>query len=174
MGLNGRRCIARAGTPGAAALQAARWVPPRRGPFFTRESCYWLEASSSSPTTCSTSAARTVSSIDASFTKPACNPSSSRSDIESRSTPGVASVGRTLCSQRSRISAARGSETARSRKPLSISASEGGSPLRRVARGSRAPRDARARGGTGGRVTRPFWLNHEVEAVGSDHPYARV
>src|SRR4029450_2489523 len=38
------------------------------------------------------------------------------------------------------ISAARGSETARSRKPRSISASEGGSPLRRVARPStRAP-----------------------------------
>jgi hypothetical protein len=36
--------------------------------------------------------------------------------------------------QRSRISAARGSETARSRKPRSISASLGGSRLRRVAR----------------------------------------
>jgi hypothetical protein len=52
----------------------------------------------------------------------------------SRSTPGVASGERTLCSHLSRISAARGSETARSRRPRSISASEGGSRSRRFAR----------------------------------------
>jgi hypothetical protein len=56
------------------------------------------------------------------------------SDMASRSTPGVASGERTLCSHLSRISAARGSETARSLRPRSISASEGGSRLPRVAR----------------------------------------
>ena len=100
--------------------------------FFTRED-YELEARSS-PSTCSTSAARTGSSNDASPTKPACKRSSCASDIESRSTPGVTSGGRTLCNHLRRISAARGSETARSRKPLSISASVGGSLLRRDAR----------------------------------------
>jgi hypothetical protein len=45
------------------------------------------------------------------------------------------SSARGRCGQRRRISAARGSETARSRKPRSISASLGGSRLRRVARG---------------------------------------
>ena len=54
--------------------------------LFTREG-YELESSSSSAGTCSTSPARTVSSIDASRTKPECNRSSSRSDIESRATP---------------------------------------------------------------------------------------
>ena len=71
-----------------------------------------------------------------------CKRSSCASDMASRSTPGVASGGRTLCSQRRRISAARGSETARSRKPRSISASEGGSLLLRVARDSRNPHAA--------------------------------
>jgi hypothetical protein len=107
----------------------------------TRED-YELEASSSPASTCSTSAARTVSSIDASRTKPACKRSSCASDMASRSTPGVASRGRTLCSQRSRISAARGSETARSRKPSSICESEGGSRFPRVARLSRLNRAA--------------------------------
>jgi len=41
--------------------------------LFTRQSCHSLDLDSSSPaSTCSTSAVRTVSSIDASFTKPAC------------------------------------------------------------------------------------------------------
>jgi hypothetical protein len=55
---------------------------------------------------------------------------------------------RGLCSQRSRISAPRGSLTALSRKPLSISASEGGVRSRRVA-GGRPPREpeCQARGG---------------------------
>ena len=83
---------------------------------------------------CSTSAARTVSSIDASLTNPACKRSSCASDMASRSTPGVASGERTLCSHLSRISAARGSETALSLRPRSISASEGGSRSRRLAR----------------------------------------
>ena len=69
-------------------------------------------------------------------TKPACKRSSCVSDMPSRSTPGVASGGRALCNQRRRISAARGSDTARSRKPRSMSASEGGSLLLRVARGA--------------------------------------
>jgi hypothetical protein len=74
------------------------------------------------------------SSSEASFTKPACKRSSCVSDMASRSTPGVASGGRTLCSHRRRISAARGSVTAFSRKPRSISASLGASRVRRVAR----------------------------------------
>jgi hypothetical protein len=44
------------------------------------------------------------------------------------------------CNQRSRISAARGSETARARKPRSMSSSEGGLRSRRVARGGRGSR----------------------------------
>jgi hypothetical protein len=104
-----------------------------------------LGTGSSPASTCSTSAARTVSSIDASFTKPACKRSSCASDMASRSTPGGLPW-RGLCSQRKRISAARGSVTAFSRKPRSISASVGGSLVRRVARpGFRArARDAGA------------------------------
>ena len=57
------------------------------------------------------SAAMTVSSIDANFTKPAYKRSSCASDMASRSTPGVASGGRAL-EPTKRILAARGSETA--------------------------------------------------------------
>jgi hypothetical protein len=100
---------------------------------------YELETGSSPASTCSTSAARTGSSNDASFTNPACNRSSCTSGMASRATPGVTSGGR-LCNRRSRISAARGSETARARKPRSISASEGGSRSLRL-RGSRRVRN---------------------------------
>jgi hypothetical protein len=78
----------------------------------------------------------------ASFNRPAYNRSSSRSDIESRSTPPTRSSVRGRCSQRSRISAARGSETARSRSPCSISASLGGSRFPRVERLARLNRAA--------------------------------
>ena len=61
--------------------------------------------------------------------------SSPASLIDLRPRPLVSTRGR--CSPRSRISAARGSETARSRKPRSISASEGGSLLLRLARPGR-------------------------------------
>jgi hypothetical protein len=78
----------------------------------------------------------------ASFSRPAYKLSNSRSDIESRSTPPTRSSARGRCNHRKRISAARGSETAFSRSPRSISASLGGSPLRRVARLSRLSRAA--------------------------------
>jgi hypothetical protein len=55
------------------------------------------------------------------------------------SSSGVSGRGR--CSQRNRISAARGSDTARSRKPRSISASLGGSRLRRAARDRHSSRE---------------------------------
>jgi hypothetical protein len=85
---------------------------------------------------------REVSSIDASLTRSACKRSSCASEMASRSTPGVASGERTLCGHLSRISAARGSETVRSLRPRSISASEGGSRSRRLARVSRLNRAA--------------------------------
>ena len=68
---------------------------------------YELDARSSPVSTCSTGAARTVSSIDASRIKPECNRSNSRSDIVSRSTPPTGSSTRGRCNQRKRISAAR-------------------------------------------------------------------
>jgi hypothetical protein len=86
---------------------------------------YELDANSSPASTCSTSAASTGSSSDASRTKPECNLSNSRSDIESRSTPPTRSSARGRCNHRKRISAARESVTAFSRSPRSISASEG-------------------------------------------------
>lgn len=120
-----------AGTgPGRVRVSARRspelaGMPLPVGRFlYTRED-YELETGSSPASTWSTSAARTVSSIDASFTKPAGKRSSCASERASRSTREVASGERALCSQRRRISAARGSETVRSRKPRSISASEG-------------------------------------------------
>ena len=79
-------------------------------------------------------AARTVSSSDASFTKPAYKASSCASERASRSTPAVFVSRRGRSNHPRRISAARGSDMARSRKPASISASLGGSRLRRVAR----------------------------------------
>ncbi len=98
------------------------------------KACYSLEPSSSTSSTLPTTARNSSSGNAASFRRPAYKRSSWRSDIESRSTPPTHSSERGRCSQRRRISAARGSETARSRKPRSISASLGGSRLRRVAR----------------------------------------
>jgi hypothetical protein len=74
-------------------------------------------------------------SIEASRTRPTCKRSSCAS--ERRRDPPRGLSWRGLCNQRGRISAARGSETAFSRRPRSISASEGGSLFRRVARSQR-------------------------------------
>jgi hypothetical protein len=67
-----------------------------------------------------------VPSNDASFSKPAYKRSSCSSDSASRSTHPLFASRPGRCNHRRRISAARGSETARSRKPRSISASLGG------------------------------------------------
>jgi hypothetical protein len=109
---------------------------------------YELDANSSPASTCSTSAASTGSSSDASRAKPECNLSNSRSEIESRSTPSTRSSARGRCNHRKRISAARGSVTAFSRSPRSISASEGARSYGalRAAVGARA-RDSELRGG---------------------------
>src|SRR5262249_55218245 len=53
---------------------------------------------------------------------------------DSASTASSSAASRGLCNQRNRISAARESEAARSRRPRSISVSEGGLRRRRVAR----------------------------------------
>ena len=65
-------------------------------------------------------------SIEQSRISPACKRSSCSMERASRASSSGAS-GRGRCIQRNRISAARGSETARSRKPRSISESEGAS-----------------------------------------------
>jgi hypothetical protein len=109
--------------------------------LFTRESCYSLEASSSPSSRLATSARSSSSGKAASFSRPAYKRSSWRSDIESRSTPPTRSSARGRCNQRSRISAARGSETARSLSPRSMSASVGGPSRRRLARPELVERD---------------------------------
>jgi hypothetical protein len=112
----------------------SRGAPSPTRLLFKRESSYSLEPGPSRASTCSTSLSSTASSIDASRTKPAYRRSSSLSERDSRSTPGGVSLGRTVCRQRNRTSASRADLTARSRKPRSISASEGGSRWLRVAR----------------------------------------
>jgi hypothetical protein len=139
-------CAMRAGcapsTDSGRAESVARRVPCSVSSS-SRATSYARDAGSSPASTCSTSAARTVSSIDASRTKPECNRSNSRSDIESRSTPPTRSSTRGRCNQRKRTSASRAEVTARSRKPRSISASLGGSRLRRVARAHVEKRELR-------------------------------
>ena len=126
---------------------------------------YELDAGLSPASTCSTSPARTASSIDASRTKPEYNRSSSRSDIESRSTPLTCSSTRGRCNQRKRTSASRVEVTARSRKPRSISASEEGSLFRRV---------ARDRGDMGRAISSARYDRHAVARVVASDATARL
>jgi hypothetical protein len=79
-----------------------------------------------------TKAASSSEGMEDSRIKPAWR--ASNCSVDSASSPSSSVTGRGLCIQRRRISAARGSDTARSRKPRSISASLGGSRSRRLAR----------------------------------------
>src|SRR5262245_5392173 len=106
-----------------------------------------LLADASSANSLTPALSNTCSSLGggaATFSKPAWSRSSCASLIASRSTPGVSATGFGRCNQRERTSAARGSVTAGSRRPRSMSLSEGGSLTPRLAR--RGTSLARARG----------------------------
>jgi hypothetical protein len=166
--------------------------PPGKGLMFTRESCYPLETGPSPASTRSTSAARTVPSSEASFSKPAYKRSSCGSESESRSTPPTPRLPARALQPTQRISAARGSETARSRSPRSISVSVGArvcGGLRGLAEPARpesrwrggCPRRAfvithvllLARGGLGLYVSHPTPSRVAVEAISRATPKTR-
>jgi hypothetical protein len=121
--MRGERKVSRGSTPKRAKDERSRYAgSPPKGlrpafPGFPWRTRYALEPSSSPASTYSTSARSSSSGNAASFSRAAYNRCSCASDIDSRSTPPTRSSARGRCNQRSRISAARGSETARSRKP---------------------------------------------------------
>jgi hypothetical protein len=114
-----------------------------------------------------TRAPSSVGSMEESRIKPAWRDSSCSTDNASTPTSWATVAGR--CSHLSRISAARGSDTVRSRRPRSMSASLGGLRSRRVAR-VEAPCAARDRAGVRGRGRPPFLLRYSLCPLNLRHP----